>query len=45
LRNFGQDYEWEDDMDIDMSDDDPWDDDAVMDEGEELGTDGCAFGE
>jgi len=39
-----QDYEWEDDMDIDMEND-PWDDDAVMDEGEDEGLDGCKFGE
>lgn len=44
MRNFGQDYMWEDDEEIDMGDKDPFDDDAVMDEGEDMGLNDCPFG-
>jgi len=40
-----QDYDWEDDEDIDMGSDDPWDDDAVMDKNEDMNADNrCEFG-
>lgn len=46
MKNFGQDYLWEDDEDIDMGDMDPFDDEAVMDEDEDMGMDDdCPFGQ
>lgn len=38
-------YDWEDDMDItDSTESDPFNDEAVMDFGEDMGTDDCPFG-